>query len=211
MVRFFPWYPGKTSYQDFIKILQDLLNSCKILQEFKQVWFSFKWKYLAHHCSGVASWLIALHSFGILALLFTLWYHSWVNIEACLLPPNCLEVCISTWGQRPWKCMYYPKCSVCTCTDHNINYSLSHWLEPSSTINCVNLCGMQASPLVLPKYVCSQHAIELILVSNEVNLRADSNDLSPMCISCKIFMLFFRFKSKLTEYNEEIPFDVVVD
>ena len=32
---------------------------------------------------------------------------------------------------------------------------------------------------------CSQHAIKLILVSDEADLRVDSNDSSPMCISCK--------------------------
>ena len=37
---------------------------------------------------------------------------------------------------------------------------------------------------------CSQSAIEVILVSNEADLRADSNDSSPMCISCKITKLF---------------------
>ena len=40
---------------------------------------------------------------------------------------------------------------------------------------------------------CSQHAIEVILVSNEADLRADSNDSSPMCISCKITKLFKLF------------------
>ena len=40
---------------------------------------------------------------------------------------------------------------------------------------------------------CSQHAIEVIFVSNEVDLRADSNDSSPMCISCKITKLFKLF------------------
>ena len=36
-------------------------------------------------------------------------------------------------------------------------------------------------------------AIEVILVSNEADLRADSNDSSPMCISCKITKLFKLF------------------
>ena len=40
-------------------------------------------------------------------------------------------------------------------------------------------------------YFLAQHiAVEAILVSNEVNLRADSNDSHPMCISCKITKLF---------------------
>ena len=37
---------------------------------------------------------------------------------------------------------------------------------------------------------CSQHAIKLILVSDEVDLRVDSNDSSPVCISCKTKKLF---------------------
>ena len=39
----------------------------------------------------------------------------------------------------------------------------------------------------------SQYAIEVIFVSNEADLRADSNDSSPMCISCKITKLFKLF------------------
>ena len=38
--------------------------------------------------------------------------------------------------------------------------------------------------------LASQHAIKLILVSEEVDLRVDSNDSSPMCISCKTKKLF---------------------
>ena len=39
----------------------------------------------------------------------------------------------------------------------------------------------------------SQLAIEMILISNEADLRADSYDSSPMCISCKIIKLFKLF------------------
>ena len=44
-------------------------------------------------------------------------------------------------------------------------------------------------------YVMSscKNPIEVILVSNEADLRADSNDSSPMCISCKIAKLFKLF------------------
>ena len=47
--------------------------------------------------------------------------------------------------------------------------------------------------IVFSGSTCSQHAIEMILISNEADLRADSNDSSPMCISCKIklFKLFY--------------------
>ena len=38
-----------------------------------------------------------------------------------------------------------------------------------------------------------QHVPNLQLVSNEADLRADSNDSSPMCISCKITKLFKLF------------------
>ena len=48
-------------------------------------------------------------------------------------------------------------------------------------------------PLQCIGSTCSQSAIEVILVSNEADLRADSNDLSPMCISCKITKLFKLF------------------
>ena len=40
---------------------------------------------------------------------------------------------------------------------------------------------------------CSQSAIEVILISNEADWRADSNDSSLMCISCKITKLFKLF------------------
>ena len=54
----------------------------------------------------------------------------------------------------------------------------------------------QAMPLqciVFSGSTCSQLAIEMILISNEADLRADSNDSSPMCISCKITKLFKLF------------------
>ena len=47
--------------------------------------------------------------------------------------------------------------------------------------------------IVFSGSTCSQLAIEMILISNEVDLRADSNDSSPMCISCKITKLFKLF------------------
>ena len=47
--------------------------------------------------------------------------------------------------------------------------------------------------IVFSGSTCSQSAIEVILVSNEADLRADSNDSSPMCISCKITKLFKLF------------------
>ena len=45
--------------------------------------------------------------------------------------------------------------------------------------------------IVLSGSTCSQPAIEVILVSNEADLRADFNDSSPMCISCKITNYFY--------------------
>ena len=47
--------------------------------------------------------------------------------------------------------------------------------------------------IVFSGSTCSQLAIEMILISNEADLRADSNDSSPMCISCKITKLFKLF------------------
>ena len=44
----------------------------------------------------------------------------------------------------------------------------------------------------------SQHAIELILVSDEADSRVDSNDSSPMCLSSKTKQLF---KFLLEKYN----------
>ena len=44
--------------------------------------------------------------------------------------------------------------------------------------------------IVFSGLACSQHAIKLILVSDEADLRVDSNDSSPMCISCKTKKLF---------------------
>ena len=47
--------------------------------------------------------------------------------------------------------------------------------------------------IVFSGSTCSQSAVEVILVSNEADLRADSNDSSPMGISCKITKLFKLF------------------
>ena len=44
--------------------------------------------------------------------------------------------------------------------------------------------------IVFSGLACSQHAIELSLVSDEADLRVDSNDSSLMCISCKTKKLF---------------------
>ena len=57
---------------------------------------------------------------------------------------------------------------------------------------------------MLSGLICSQLAIEVILVSNEADLRADSNDSSPMCISCKITKLF-----KLFLYRSECEHTIV--
>ena len=46
-----------------------------------------------------------------------------------------------------------------------------------------------------------QHVTEVILVSSEADLRADSNDSSPMCISCKITKLCY------IEVNVNIPYN----
>ena len=53
-----------------------------------------------------------------------------------------------------------------------------------------NYQNMPLQCIVFSDLACSQHAIELILVSDEADLRVDSNDSSPMCISCKIKKLF---------------------
>ena len=37
--------------------------------------------------------------------------------------------------------------------------------------------------IVFSGSTCPQHAIEMILISNEADLRADSNDSSSICIS----------------------------
>ena len=57
----------------------------------------------------------------------------------------------------------------------------------------VNYQTMPLQCIVFSGSTCSQSAIEVILVSNEADLRADSNDSSPMCISCKITKLFKLF------------------
>ena len=54
----------------------------------------------------------------------------------------------------------------------------------------VNYQTMPLQCIVFSGSTYSQHAIEMILISNEADLRADSNDSSPMCISCKITKLF---------------------
>ena len=57
----------------------------------------------------------------------------------------------------------------------------------------VNYQTMPLQCIAFSGSTCSQSAIKVILVSNEANLRADSNDSSPMCISCKITKLFKLF------------------
>ena len=59
--------------------------------------------------------------------------------------------------------------------------------------------------IVFSGSTCSQLAIEMILISNEADLRADSNDSSPMCISCKITKLF-----KLFLHRSECEHTIVV-
>ena len=53
-----------------------------------------------------------------------------------------------------------------------------------------NYQNMPLQCIVFSGLACSQHAIKLILVSDEVDSRVDSNDSSPMCISCKTKKLF---------------------
>ena len=71
------------------------------------------------------------------------------------------------------------------------------WNASSSIVNTgpikvliIKLCHCN---VLFSGSTCSQSTIEVILVSNEANLRADSNDSSPMCISCKITKLFKLF------------------
>ena len=79
------------------------------------------------------------------------------------------------------------------------------------TSNLINhtrchMCGMQAPcceyrasrdidyqsiPLQCIVFSGSQHAIDLILVSNEADLRVYSNDSSPTSTSIKLFKFFF--------------------
>ena len=53
-----------------------------------------------------------------------------------------------------------------------------------------NYQNMSLQCIVFSGLACSQHAIKLIFVSDEADLRVDSNDSSPMCISCKTKKLF---------------------
>ena len=53
-----------------------------------------------------------------------------------------------------------------------------------------NYQNMPLQCIVFSGLACSQHAIKLILVSDEADSRVDSNDSSPMCISCKTKKLF---------------------
>ena len=57
----------------------------------------------------------------------------------------------------------------------------------------VNYQTMPLQCIVFSGSTCFQSAIEVILVSNESDLRADSNDSNPMCISCKVTKLFKLF------------------
>ena len=51
----------------------------------------------------------------------------------------------------------------------------------------VNYQNMPLQCIVFSSLACS---LKLILVSDEADLRVDSNDSSPMCISCKTKKLF---------------------
>ena len=57
----------------------------------------------------------------------------------------------------------------------------------------INYQTMPLQCIVFSGSTCSQLAMEMILISNEADLRADSNDSSSMCISCKITKLFELF------------------
>ena len=70
----------------------------------------------------------------------------------------------------------------------------------------VNYQTMPLQCIVFSGSTCSQSAIEVILVSNEADLRANSNDSSPMCISCKITKLF-----KLFLHRSECEHTIVWD
>ena len=48
----------------------------------------------------------------------------------------------------------------------------------------------QSMPLQCIGFIGSQYAIGMILVSKEARFRVDSNDSSPMCITCKTKKLF---------------------
>ena len=64
--------------------------------------------------------------------------------------------------------------------------------------------------IVFSGSTCSQHAIEMILISNEADLRADSNDSSSICISCKIAKLFELFLHRSErEHTEIISWDPI--
>ena len=69
------------------------------------------------------------------------------------------------------------------------------WNASSSIVNTgpLKVLIIKIMPLqciVFSGLACSQHAIKLILVSDKADLRVDSNDSSPMCISCKTKKLF---------------------
>ena len=53
-----------------------------------------------------------------------------------------------------------------------------------------NYQNMPLQCIVFSGLACSQHALKLILVSDEADSRVDSNDSSPMSISCKTKKLF---------------------
>ena len=57
--------------------------------------------------------------------------------------------------------------------------------------------------IVLSGSICSQHAIELILVSQNTRLESDSNDSRIMCILCKTKKLSILF-TFLSEREQSI-------
>ena len=81
------------------------------------------------------------------------------------------------------------------------------WNGSSSIVNTgpikvliIKLCHCNVLCFLVPICNCAW----VILVSNEADLRADSNDSSPMCISCKITKLFklFLHRSERTMYSQ---------
>ena len=67
---------------------------------------------------------------------------------------------------------------------------IDYWSMP---LQCIRFSGS----------IYSQYAIDLILVSNEADLKGNYTDSSPMCASCKTNKLhkFFSSKSVWTDYR----------
>ena len=72
-----------------------------------------------------------------------------------------------------------------------------------------NYQNMSLQCIMFSGLACSQHAIKLILVSNEADLKVDSNDSSQMCISRKTKKLLSYYKVQVNVKRVQFSLNII--